>query len=755
MSEISRKIPMRYVYTIIAVVALSMVSLLFYAVSERVGNTERYTSLFGGKYFTEQELIQIEMAFASAKLSDYQILDGVVQVPKRQKNAFILALKKTEIFVDENEKSSAGSGFWTSDGEREAEAISAKQDALATQIRTFNGIENARVLLDISETKTGFTREKHATAAISIRSRRGYQVQTADIQSILRLVTGAVCELSPSDVSIVDTRTNQSWRFDAPEIEAGNGNLQEVAEYQKITFQEETLSNPEIFDSVARDMLTNRTFALNSDSSVETSLTDEMKAETEMMTGMAVEEETDSVFVPGRLKLGEGEVSSCQWAVALDMKNDENTEYNPRNSQILLTSATVAGQSSSGMLPEILPEMTTERLAETGEAEEQELTATLTFGDKNRGMTLPPMMSLFLGMVATLVIFLCIFVFYLTRKGLFVATPKVVTAENTETEKAEEDFREELLREIVTEPEETVQVTEREVEKESVVIPVGIQDEKPTENTEARLNAILETLGNIRNEEKTPENTVLERERIPEVEALFSASPQPLALAFMEERPQTAAMLLAEFSQIQRQEILAFIPTKSRLEIESRLTSCSLPDTDILREAAIAIQEHVADLNLEKTEKKTQETISLEPEPMVSPIRPLAEVLPHENEAETVVETVSEMKTDAEIEAETETELLVYHFEDLKQLSEEDLRSLLMVCPQSDALLAFLGAEPALVERVLRILPKAEAAQVRYQLKHPGRIRLIDVEYARQRILRLAQNLAKQGKLPSLEMVEA
>ncbi|MDO4630246.1 MAG: hypothetical protein Q4C70_13790, partial [Planctomycetia bacterium] len=213
---------MRYIYTIIVVVAVSVISLLFYGVSEHVGNTERYTPLFGGKYFTEQELIQIEMAFASAKLADYQILDGVVQVPKRQKNAFILALKKTDIFMEENEISGTGSGFWTSDSEREAEAISAKQDALAAQIRTFNGIENARVLLDVSETKTGFTREKHATAAISIRSRRGYQVQTADIQSILRLVTGAVCELSSADVSIVDTRTNQSWRFDAPEIEAPN-----------------------------------------------------------------------------------------------------------------------------------------------------------------------------------------------------------------------------------------------------------------------------------------------------------------------------------------------------------------------------------------------------------------------------------------------------------------------------------------------------------------------------------------------------
>ncbi|MDO4629197.1 MAG: FliG C-terminal domain-containing protein, partial [Planctomycetia bacterium] len=308
------------------------------------------------------------------------------------------------------------------------------------------------------------------------------------------------------------------------------------------------------------------------------------------------------------------------------------------------------------------------------------------------------------------------------------------------------------------------------------------------ENAEERLNAILETLGNLRNEENNEEITTLERERIPEVEALFSVSPQPLALAFMEERPQTAAMLLAEFPRGQRHEILAFIPTNSRLMIESRLTTCGTPDTDILREAALAIQEHLEDFNLENMasrvgdgtgntlEEGEREIVSLKPRTVMSPIRPLAEVLRHENREKTenmtesgtdsCVRTVMRMgaesdtktdvrtRTEAVMGSETDKETLFFRFEDLKRLSEEDLRSFLMVCPQSDALLAFLGAETTLVERVLRILPKSEAAQVRQQLKNPGRIRLLDVEHARLRLLRLAQNLAKQGKLPTLELVE-
>ncbi len=729
MSEVSRKIPMRYVYTILAIVAVSVVSLLFYAISERVGNTERYVSLFSGKYFTEQELIQVEMAFASAKLTDYQILDGIVQVPKRQKNAFILALKKTELFVDENEKSSAGSRFWTSESDREAGAISAKQDALAAQIRTFNGIENARVLLDVSETKTGFTREKHVTAAISIRSRIGYQVQKADILSILRLVTGAVCNLSPADVSIVDTRTNQSWRFDAPEIEGGNEMPQEVAEYQKITIQTEPLPQPEIFDCAARDMLMPRTFA---------------EAETE----------TESDFTPGRLKIGNIRILPERRAVALEIKNNQNGENVSINHGILLTSATNA-TSSSETSPKILPEM----VIEPTRPEEQDLSATLTLDGESLGMTLPPMLSLFFGMVAALVIFLCFFVFYLTRKGLFVTAPKAMISENTETERTEEfkaefnvkpenvetDFRNELLAEIIAETEAFIQ----EPKAKSTDIPANSNDEKLTENSEERLNTILKTLENIKSEEETAENVAPERERIPEVEALLSVSPQQLALAFMEERAQTAAMLLTEFPYGRQQEILAFIPTKSRLEIESRLTNCSSPDADILRDVALAIQQHLADFNLKTTESETRKPISLEPMPVMSPIRPLADVLPRENSLELVAKTENKAKI------ETDAEPLVYRFEDMKRLSDEDLRSFLMVCPQSDALLAFLGAESAFVERVLRILPKAEAAQVRYQLKHPGRIRLMEVEYARQRILRLAQNLAKQGKLPSLEMVEA
>lgn len=796
-----REIPWRYALVVVLVLAASAISLVFCHFSGAGRSSSQWVPLFGGKLFTESERIQIEMAFADAQLCDYVIEDGLVRVPNCHKNAFILALKKARLFDEETEKARSSSGFWLSDRERQAEALREKQSELAGQLRTFHGIESARVLLDVSETKTGFTREKHATASISIRSQAGYEISQADIQSVLHLVTGAVCGLKAANVSIVDTRTNRSWHFDAPEVVQPAGNSEvledsarnENARSRKIVFQPESLPQPEIYDSAALEMLQARDgTAKNEVASREAS------AGSLRVRNADFNAAEDPLFVPGRVVIAGGNVVPGKSVMVRASASVSSSEA-PRALEDLMQPnglpESVAAERAMGSSADAL------RVSEKSVSKEEirEFTNSVQLADKKTSGQRPREVSVFLGVVAALVSFICVFVIFMTRKGLFTA--------NSQRRKVAAAIAK-------TEPQELADASE--FNPAESLLGAGNENSRSGETSETsgaeRISGLLETLQHLKREEEVevprsdefqvsvpemaetaektpeivcesasePETAVAEPEampekesEIPEMEALLRMAPSRLALAFLEERPQTAAMILKQFPETVRQAVLNGIPSKRRLTIESRLVDCAFPEPEILQEAASAILEHLALLEEnsqtaadEKKETPAEKSSSaiFDAQPQAR-IRPLADVLPQESASAAAkrdfssgtVEPVPspavstaparESKNASEEVGDSASGGSRWQFEDLQAFSEADLRIILGSCEPRDAILALIGAEPRLVERMLAVLPKAEAVQVRYQLMHPGRIRLWDVEKARQKILMLVERLAERNRI--------
>ncbi|MCR5164223.1 MAG: hypothetical protein K6C40_09420 [Thermoguttaceae bacterium] len=649
----------RYVLVSLLVLAACVISLIFCIdFGKSSGKEGKYAPIFSGKQFTENELIQIELAFADAKLSDYVISDGSVQVPKRQKTVFLQALKKLDFLTAEfSENSGSSGGLFVSEKEREASALREKQAALAAQIRTFHGIESARILLDVSETKTGFTREKHASAAVSIRSRAGYAVTQDDIQSILRLVTCSVCNLNAANVTIVDTRTNQSWRFDAPKIEtmpeAPAENAPQPTESvnsnqsRKIILRSEPLPQPELWNSSSREILQVST--------------------------------DESIFAaPSASSAPLGQISLTSHSEA------PKTAKAPETLPELASSGNESIPVFSSNLGEIkLPEVQT---------------------SANHSHQIP----MILGILAAPVILICIWIIYATRKGLFRSERKRLAAQNQKTQESEAepaemahsvsqaDLMAALVSEIADEAEEDPDLMEEMVSQaEPEVEPEPDAEPEPEPEPE-------------------PQRVILA-----ELAALEQVAPERLALAFLEERPQTAAMLLSQMKPETSAAVLEHIPTKLREGIESRMTGSQAPDEEILRKAAQVILEHLDELDGVPAEEddfletvgailKSNETKKPQvPEKPV--IRPLAEAIPKER--------------------------VLRRFEDLKSCSDSELRGILSETPVQDVNLALLGAEPELVDRVLNVLPKSAAEELQFQLTHPGKVRLMEVEEARQRML--------------------
>src|SRR5690606_26313759 len=80
-------------------------------------------------------------------------------------------------------------------------------------------------------------------------------------------------------------------------------------------------------------------------------------------------------------------------------------------------------------------------------------------------------------------------------------------------------------------------------------------------------------------------------------------------------------------------------------------------------------------------------------------------------------------------------------FEDIANLDDKTLATLVRSAEPEIIMLALAGASPTMVERFLRLFPPRDAAVLRHSLGHLGPTRLSDVETAREQLATLAEDL--------------
>jgi flagellar M-ring protein FliF len=85
----------------------------------------------------------------------------------------------------------------------------ALEGELERTIQTMSNIKSARVHLVMANDSVFLDRERGAKASVTLRLRRG-SLSREDYSAISRLVAGAVDELKPSDVAIIDADSNRS-----------------------------------------------------------------------------------------------------------------------------------------------------------------------------------------------------------------------------------------------------------------------------------------------------------------------------------------------------------------------------------------------------------------------------------------------------------------------------------------------------------------------------------------------------------------
>jgi len=103
----------------------------------------------------------------------------------------------------------ADQSLWTGERQKQREFLIAKQKVLGRIIGQMGDVQSAVVMLDLPQRRSFGASRVRPSASVSVTMKTGAKVDAALVQSIAGLVSGAVTQMSPDDVTVIDTRAGR------------------------------------------------------------------------------------------------------------------------------------------------------------------------------------------------------------------------------------------------------------------------------------------------------------------------------------------------------------------------------------------------------------------------------------------------------------------------------------------------------------------------------------------------------------------
>ncbi|MDR1923236.1 MAG: hypothetical protein LBQ66_02585 [Planctomycetaceae bacterium] len=186
------------------------------------------------------------------------------------------------------------------------------------------------------------------------------------------------------------------------------------------------------------------------------------------------------------------------------------------------------------------------------------------------------------------------------------------------------------------------------------------------------------------------------------------------------EYPQTVAVVLAYLPASRAGEILGCLPTALQNEVTKRLAGFEKADEQILHEIELSLRERLERRRDSETRRTKGNAV-------------LQKIL------ETSRTQEKNKRPERNYEQKT-TEERRFSFDDLEHLDNSQLSTLFHSVDMMTAMLALVGANPSLIERVTKRFSPTEEYQMKQQLKRLGSINEEDVIRARNTVLELVNN---------------
>jgi flagellar motor switch protein FliG len=216
------------------------------------------------------------------------------------------------------------------------------------------------------------------------------------------------------------------------------------------------------------------------------------------------------------------------------------------------------------------------------------------------------------------------------------------------------------------------------------------------------------------------------------LESLKWMEPKAVAEIIRREHPQIIAIVLSYLDADQSAQVLALMPERTRSDTIMRIASL-----DGIQPAAL----NELDLILDKQFSGNNSVQSSN----VGGKKTAANIL---NFMETAIETeiLDEVK-EADAELAQALEDLMFVFENIAEIDDRGIQSLLREVSSENLVLALKGADENLREKIFRNMSKRAGEMLRDDLEARGPVRLSEVEAAQKEILAIARRMMEAGEL--------
>jgi len=208
--------------------------------------------------------------------------------------------------------------------------------------------------------------------------------------------------------------------------------------------------------------------------------------------------------------------------------------------------------------------------------------------------------------------------------------------------------------------------------------------------------------------------------------------PRVIASFIKAEHPQTVALILAHLEPEKAAQILGLLPEGIQADVVLRIASLDRVPREMINEIE----------NVLESELKTTGGIESQRLGGLDVVSELINNLDKNTEA-SIMEVIEENDPDLA----EDIKKLMFTFDDLIQVDDRGIQSILKEINNEDLLLALKTATEEVKEKIFSNMSQRAASMVKDDLESLGPVRLSDVEKAQQVIVKVVRKLEEEGKI--------
>jgi flagellar motor switch protein FliG len=213
---------------------------------------------------------------------------------------------------------------------------------------------------------------------------------------------------------------------------------------------------------------------------------------------------------------------------------------------------------------------------------------------------------------------------------------------------------------------------------------------------------------------------------------LAFADPETIALLLAREQPQTAALVVGSLDPQRAAAVMKFIPETLRPHIVRRLATLEVVAPEVLREVAQALALDLRASSSSQSRKVDGKALAVE----------VLRTAPQAQQSALVSEIE---KDDPDLAEELRAKL--FTFEDLANLADRDVQTLIREIDMSQLSVALKGATASVKDKLMKNMSSRAAQMLADDIAAMGPVKLAAVEAAQATLVKTAFSLAEQGRL--------